>query len=165
MGDSCDGKDKTWAFQPIFTLSACEMGLTCQAGEEATMTVLGKEVENKAERVKIVISDKTIKTKTEAQGPAHGFFSCKPLRTLVISKSGTNLHPLQVRKEVRGISKAMQNRFCFYVQRRPLKEEGTARHLYFHLTKVLALPGPAVPKLLGGTVLGWRGSQAFLWAS
>lgn len=30
----------------------------------------GKEVENKAERVKIVISHKTIKTKTKAQPPA-----------------------------------------------------------------------------------------------
>lgn len=27
--DGCDGNNKTWAFQPIFTLGACEMGLTC----------------------------------------------------------------------------------------------------------------------------------------
>lgn len=27
--DVIDGKDKTWGFQPIFILSACEMGLTC----------------------------------------------------------------------------------------------------------------------------------------
>lgn len=59
--------------------------------------------------MKIVISHKTIKTKTKAQGPALGFFSCKPLCTLVIHKSGINLHPWQVRKEARGISKALQN--------------------------------------------------------
>ena len=104
------------------------------------MIVPGKEVENKAERGKIVISHKTIKTKTKGQGPALGFFSCKPLCILVISKSGINLHPLQVRKEVRGISKALQNWSYFYMHRKPLKEQGTAHHLYFHLTKVLYCP-------------------------
>lgn len=63
------------------------------------MIVQGQEVENKAERVKTVISHKIIKTKTKAQGPAVGFFSCRPLCTLIISKSGIHLHPLQVRKE------------------------------------------------------------------
>lgn len=56
--------------------------------------------------------------------------------------------------------KALQNGFHFYRHyrhRRPLQKQGTAHHLYFHLTKTLALPGPAVPRLLGGTLLGCRG--------
>lgn len=49
MEDGCDGNDKTWAFQPIFTLGACEVGLTYQGGEEITMMVPGEEAEIKAE--------------------------------------------------------------------------------------------------------------------
>lgn len=145
MEDRYDGKEK----------STCRMGLTCQVGEETTIIVQGQQVENKAEKVKIVISHKIIKTK--AKSPAVDFSSCKPLFTLVISKSGINLHPLHVRKEVRGMRKALQNWFYFYIHRRPLQERGTAHHLCFHLAKVLAFPGPAVPRLLGGTLLGCRG--------
>lgn len=50
-----------------------------KVGEEITIIALRQGVENKAERVKIVISHKIIKTETKAQGPAVGFFSCKPL--------------------------------------------------------------------------------------
>lgn len=77
-----------------------------------------------------MISHKIIKTKTKVQGPAVGFSSCKPLCTLVISKSRINLHPLQLRKEVRGMRKALQNWFYFYTHRKPLQKQEAAHHFY-----------------------------------
>lgn len=53
-----------------------------------------------------VISHVTIKTENKAQHPVLGFCSCKPVCTLVISKSRISLHPLHVGK-VTGISKAL----------------------------------------------------------
>lgn len=126
------------------------------------MTVAGKEVENKAESEDCDQSQNT-QINPKAQGPALGFSHAR-LCTLVISKYGVKGHSLQVRKEVRGINKALQNWFYFHMHRRPFKEQGTTHHLLF-LPRFQHILGQQCPN--SGEVLSSAAEtlQTFLWAS